>query len=487
MIALAPFLIGLLAACEPPLPEPEPEPEPVIPTIELVSPEDGISIELKKDDEISFEWKKAEGINNYKLCLSLKPDMSDPHTVAALANPLLFTGKEFDNALSNLDFPEEAQKDVYWSIIPFSARTQAETQVRKMTVKRLVANAEDIGRNADTLIHKIGIYYEDMYVNTSDGRKRLHEACHWNNPWKQSQDLAKYMTECSHGVVQYQIVVEIDGEVPYAYYYEDREDDGHFKGDIVTAQQCYEEFWSNGRYPGIGEGVQYDYSKMITDNKFDEMMNDGTIDEVWVYNHPGAGMYETCMAGPSAFWINGSTFSVPTLKRQCTVLFANYERTVDLAMHSLAHKFENVMKKVYDGHWAYNATREGELNNWERFSGYKYNYGKYIENSGHIGNCHFPCNAYDEDKCNYGYSVREYVYSYCDSWATYPKVPLEDPRYINCKEWGSDQMGYMKWFYSHVPHFAGINEADYHLNNWWYYFIDYTKAKEYENRLRREL
>lgn len=477
---------AMLASCEKPVPEPEPEPEPEVPVIELVSPEDNASLEIAKDMEISFSWKKAEGISNYKLSLSVKENMDDAYTVAALQNPLVFSGKEFDAALESAGVLDDNETVVYWSIIPFSTRTEATTQVRKLKVKRMGSNPGGHAyANAETIVHKIGIYYEDMTVVKNGESMPLHRACNWADPHQQSKDLARYMTEASHGVVKYEIAVEIDGTVPYAYYYE--EGHGQPVGTLMTAQLCYDECFLKGTYPGIGEGVRYDYAKMITDNGFDEMMNDGRIDEVWVYNHPAAGMYETCMAGPGAFWINGSTFQVPSLKRQCTVLFCNYERTVDLAMHSLAHKFENVMKKVYGDRWAYTAASEKGLNNWERFSAYNVKYDKYDKGCSHIGNCHFPCNAVSD----YSYESRSYVKSYCDAWNYYPNLVMDETtcRTINCSEWGSNQLGYMKWFFSHVPHFEGINEDpnDYHLNNWWYYFIDYTAAKAYEAKLIREL
>jgi len=477
-------LAMLFAGCEKPAPEPEPEPEPEIPTIELTSPEDGATFNLTEVEEVSFTWNKASGINNYKINFSTKADMSEPYTVAALSNPLTFTAKELDDVANQIGIADEATATIYWNIIPFSTRQEANTQTRSFEITRKSAKPSTVGVNDETRVHKIGIYYEDMIV-TSTG-KTLHESCNWNNPKSQAKQLAKLMSECSHGVVDYQIVVEIDGKVPYAYYYQDKGD--HKTGDVVTADMCYEEFWKTGKYPGIGEGVQYNYSKMITDNGFDTMMNEGTIDEVWVYNHPGAGMYETCMAGPNAFWINGGVFSVPSLNRKCTVLFCNYERTVDLAMHSLAHKFENVMTKVY-GRCQYTVALEKNLNNWERFAGYSLVYDKYDKGCAHIGNCHYPCNATDADKHNYGYENRGYVKSYCDCWETYPYLKFENPRTINCSEWQNNQMGYMKWFYSHVPHFAGLNEDqnDYHLNNWWFYFIDYDKAKERERKLINEL
>ena len=478
MFIASTVLFLLTASCEKPAPEPDPEPLPQTPTIVLTSPADGTAVDLNEVTEVSFSWEKVKSINNYKIMFSLQESMSSPYTVPALTMPVTFTADEMDEIAEELGAAAEVETTICWSIIPFSERTPAETQVRSMNVTRKSAKPSEKGVNDDPHVFKIAVYYEDMYAG--DTGKSLHELCNWNNPHTQAQQLAKLMTECSHGVIQYEIAVEIEGTVPYAFYYQDS--GSHTAGEVVTADICYTEYYKNGKYPGIGEGVRYDYAKMVTDNGFDTMLNDGTIDEVWVYNHPGAGMYETCMAGPNAFWINGSTFEVPSLQRKLTVLFCNYERTVDLAMHSLAHKFENVMKKVY-GRWEYSASLAKNLNNWELFSAYSDKYDKYDSGCSHIGNCHFPCNGASD----YDYENRRYVKSYCDAWDSYPDLKFENPRTINSSEWGSTQMGYMKWFYKHVPHFKGLNENDYHLNNWWLYFVDYDKAKAKERQLISEL
>lgn len=480
------FCVSALNACTRPTPEPKPDPEPEptpAPLIELVAPEDNVTFTIEKGVDVSFSWNKVAGISNYKILFSLDEKMSSPVSVPALAVPLVFTGEEFDNTVESLGVESEQTADVYWSIVPYSSRNEAETQVRKMTVTRLLAPKVEPGENADPITIKVGILYEDQIV-ASQG-KRLHECCNWANPHSQAKEMAKLMTEASHGVIQYVIAAEIESDVNYAYFSKDYELSSKVTakaGDAVTADIVYEYFYKTGRYPGLFEGVEYNYPKMVTENGFDTMLNNHEIDELWVYNNPGAGMYEACMAGPGAFWINGGVFSVPSLQRKLSVMFCNYERTVDLAMHSYAHRLENVMKEVY-GRWQYTVSSIKSLNNWELFSAYNVVYDKYDKGCSHIGNCHFPCNA----TADYSYESRAYVKSYCDAWDTYPVLKFENPRTINCSEWGSNQMGYMKWFFGHLPHFKGINPADYHLNNWWYYLVDYDGAKAYERKLISEM
>jgi len=129
-------LAMLAASCEKPAPEPEPEPEPEIQTIELLTPADGSAINLTEAEEVSFTWKKVDGINNYKMLVSIKDDMSNAYSVPALQLPLTFTSKEFDDIAEELGVEEEATASVYWSIVPFSARQEANSQVRRLEITR---------------------------------------------------------------------------------------------------------------------------------------------------------------------------------------------------------------------------------------------------------------------------------------------------------------------------------------------------------------
>lgn len=487
-LAAAVIPCAMMCACVKPEPEPSDDPQEVTkdPMIELIAPSQDAEIVLSEDSSVSFEWKKAEGINNYKFAMSLSQSMSDAYTIAALSIPLTFTGEEFDAAVASLGVEGEATADIYWSIIPFSDRNKAETQVRKMTVTRLKAPEKEVRKNAETIVVKLAIVYEDLMV-TSEG-KPLHECCRWADPHKQVKEMIKYMNEASHGVVEFTIAKEFEADQPFGYYYEEKDDplgNHHMVGEYVTADLCYNAFYKKGSYPGLYEGVRYDYTAMIQHYGIDKLVNDKEVDELWVYNHPGAGMFEQCMAGPGAFWINGDIFEVPGLQRKLSVLFCNYERTVDLAMHSIAHRVENVMKKVYGGRWAYTVSSEKNLNNWERFSAYNQVYDKYDKGCSHIGNCHFPCNATSD----YSYESRAYVKSYCDAWDNYPDMVFDNPRTINSNEWGNSQLGYMKWFYSHLPHFEGLNTDpnDYHLNNWWHYIVDWDGAMKLEKKLISEI
>ena len=82
--------------------------------------------------------------------------------------------------------------------------------------------------------------------------------------------------------------------------------------------------------------------------------------------------------------------------------------------------------------------------------------------------------------------------TYADEWMNYPNMKFkpENARPVTNAEWkheGGDQWGYMMWYFSHLPHFKGLNTIDpndLHLNNWWHYVVNYNEALEKEAELR---
>jgi hypothetical protein len=81
--------------------------------------------------------------------------------------------------------------------------------------------------------------------------------------------------------------------------------------------------------------------------------------------------------------------------------------------------------------------------------------------------------------------------TYADTWYDYPDIREDDSvaRRVNKSEWkdeGGDQWGYMKWYFEHIPHYKGLCPRDNHLNNWWYYLVDYNNALKYEEQLKSE-
>nr|MDQ3016792.1 T9SS type A sorting domain-containing protein [Bacteroidota bacterium] len=52
-----------------------------------------------------------------------------------------------------------------------------------------------------------------------------------------------------------------------------------------------------------------------------------------------------------------------------------------------------------------------------------------------------------------------------------------DEHYVGTKQWNYSELGFMSWWYRHLPHFTCLNQ-DGILNNWWTYIIDYNEGVE---------
>ncbi|MDQ3682837.1 MAG: hypothetical protein M3352_07175, partial [Bacteroidota bacterium] len=137
--------------------------------------------------------------------------------------------------------------------------------------------------------------------------------------------------------------------------------------------------------------------------------------------------------------------------------------------------FESIMRKVY-GRWDH---KEKELNNWELYT----SYDKIAPGEAHIGNIHFPPNGLQD----YDWKNTAKVKTYADTWYSYPSLTPKTSRWVNCEEWDCSHLGYMSWWYRHIPRYKDLNPKDGHLNNWWHYVVDYNAALKYEDELKQRL
>ena len=490
VVGLSLFLLALIPiSCEK-------EPEPIIPpekepeVIQLESPDDLVEYDLKEMQSVSFKWSAVPNVNAYKIRISRSSSMTSPVDISAIKSPTQIDIKQFDTYLDNLGIEPGSTRKIYWTVIAWGKEDEYKQDVRSIKVTRLpegpIVPYEQ--RIADPLTIKVAVLYEDPIMPGTN--TYMHEVCRvggngskWYDPTKQVVDFERYLEEASHGVVQYEIVKTVRAERLFSYYTE-------YSGEkykYFTIETMRDSIYANGTpCPGLGSGVGYDYVGMLKYYGFDKMRDNGEIHEVWVYNHPGCGMYESRLIGNGAFWLNSPGISTGApCKELLTVMFCNYERTVDLALHSYGHRFESIMTQVY-GQWRTGKNKpalKSDLNNWELYACHSSEYEQYEKGYAQVGVTHFPPNG----QFDYDYGNRSvYVYTYADSWMDYPEMTMSNPRKVNCSEWKNDQQGWMMYFFSHMPHFKGLNEDinDLHLNNWWYYVVDYNAAKKYEKQLQ---
>ncbi|GAB1416815.1 hypothetical protein MASR2M117_22210 [Paludibacter sp.] len=334
---------------------------------------------------------------------------------------------------------------------------------------------EDV--TASQITVKVAIVYENFIIPQTG--KTIHSSFNWMNPKKLAYSYQEAMEEAAGGVVKYEISEEINADTTFTYYKNDDNKTPLSKFEIGRRLS------DRGGWKDFEASVRYNYNKMISYYGFDAKRDNEEVHEVWVVTQPFSGMYESHMMGEGAFWCNSPPAENPTCKKLLTVMFFNYERSPAEAVHSFGHRFESVMMEVY-GWWDYkNKPEISQLTNFELFTTHQLEYQKY-DNScksggncyAHTGVCHYPPNG----QSDYDYSNKREVYSYANCWLNYPYV-REDPdllQKVSCNTWDCEQLKYLKWWYSFIPRYKGINAKDRKLNNWWLYLVNYNEAKKRE-------
>jgi len=324
---------------------------------------------------------------------------------------------------------------------------------------------------AETRVVKVALVIQDPVIDSTNN-KRIHQLWGWNDPYNLINQLLEEFRAISQGVIDFQIVETYDDEHIFttldgnlmsvdtlAYYFNPANQALYGRTKQGTLQNLAE---VQGR-------VQFDYKAMADQYNFGTKRNNGEIDEVWVYSFPFSGMYESQLMGPNAFWWNSPPIrDYPGLEKLLSVMGWNYERGVAEALHSFGHRMESAMWHAY-GRWD---TKNENPNSWELFT----RIDKDVPGGAQVGNVHFPPNGLS----HYDYGNRRTVVSYADNWKRYPFL-LDQSRPLNCEEWGCSQLGYMRWWFSHIPHFQGVYEGI--LNNWWLYAVDYETAEELAKNL----
>lgn len=208
-----------------------------------------------------------------------------------------------------------------------------------------------------------------------------------------------------------------------------------------------------------------DYDLIVNSPLFNicEKANQGIIDEVWIYNGPGFGFYESRLVGPNAYWYNSPPIDGQnSCERLIPIMGPNPERELDCAVHNFGHRMESAMVTVY-GSWEQNRI----THNWENFALVDYLSPDYYYSG--CGNIHFAPNSTSD----YDYGNTTQADSICDDFFNYPNLgsPLITKSPVSCDSWNCDHIGYLRYWFRHIPSFPGCS-PDNKANNWWKYFSE---------------
>jgi len=113
-----------------------------------------------------------------------------------------------------------------------------------------------------------------------------------------------------------------------------------------------------------------------------ERVNEGEIDEVWLWEAPYMGYWESLMVGKGAHFCNSPPLDdVPT--KPFIIMGFNYERGVGEMLEDFGHRVESIMTHIY-GSW-----EAKETHAWNRFT----LYDKVAPGKAGCGNVHYAPNS----------------------------------------------------------------------------------------------
>jgi hypothetical protein len=288
----------------------------------------------------------------------------------------------------------------------------------------------------------------DPIVQPRRGR-RLHAVCRWNNPRVLTDAFISDVAECSGGYVRYQVVewrnvdaypVKKDG-----FRYTDR-----------SYLRCWRG-WEPWHQPDA-----VDYQMIFRDFGILGRVEEGEIDEVWLWAFPYSGFWESTMAGRGSYFCNSPPVEGIDTSRPFVTMGFNYERGVGEMLESFGHRVESILRHVF-GSW-----EPQETHAWNRFT----LYDKVAPGRAGCGNVHFAPNS----ERDYDWGNRRMVWSTCDDWLHYPHL-TGLRRQVNSEEWGGgDTRAHHRWWLRHLPRAPGRTQGK--LNNWWAYVADFDRSPE---------
>lgn len=293
-----------------------------------------------------------------------------------------------------------------------------------------------------TTLKTLVIVY-DPVVDAASGQK-LSELMRWNKVDDLTEGFISDILLASGGLVRYEIVerLNVDDFPP-------KIDD--YKYDAET-------------YLNVVRGVsrpympqEADYRSILKQFNILERVARGEIDEVWIFNFPHAGFYESTMGGPGAFWCNSSPLkNTDASKRRFVIMGFSPERGVGEMLENMGHRAESMMEKTFE-------RLPEEQNLWKRFIRYELTHpGKAA-----CGNVHFAPNSVRD----YDWNNPSTVLSECDDWLyNFPDFKGA-VREVTSAEWGGgDIRKHHVWWMTHFPKTMGRRNGVY--NNWWQYIAD---------------
>jgi len=271
--------------------------------------------------------------------------------------------------------------------------------------------------------------------------RRLSAVLGWTDANVLAADYIADLQAASHGYLNYQIVRRMDvNSFPVK------------KDSFVYTPESYWQSWQSRS--GFHQPDAVDYERILSDYDLLAHIDNGDIDEVWLFGMPYAGFYESIMIGPGAIFCNAPPLVTNKVGRRFIVMGFNYQRGVGEMLESFGHRAESILNYTF-------RSVAPSANLWERFTRYE----KRDPGQAECGNVHFAPNS----QSDYDWGNPAPVLSRCRNWLSFPDLSAA-PDWVDCSEWGSGDIRlHHLWWLKHLPHIAGA--ADSIAYNWWQYIV----------------
>ena len=293
-----------------------------------------------------------------------------------------------------------------------------------------------------TILKTLVIVYNPT-VDKSTGKK-LSEHMKWNKVEDLAMGFMSDILLVSGGLVRYKIIERLNVDDFPAKV------DG-FKYDAQT----YLNVVRGASQPYMPQ--EADYQAIIKQFQILQRVAREEIDEVWIFNFPHAGFYESIMGGPDAFWCNAPPLkNTEVSKRRFVIMGFSYERGIGEMLENMGHRAESILEKAFE-------KTPGDVNLWKRFIRHE----KTHPGEAALGNVRFAPNS----ERDYGWNNPTPVLSECDDWLyNFPDF-AGATREVTAAEWGNgDTRKHHIWWLKHFPKTMGRQNGIH--NNWWQYIAD---------------
>ena len=305
------------------------------------------------------------------------------------------------------------------------------------------------GCQTPEIAQRVAIFIFDPFVASSAGtRERLSKVNHWQDPSGLADQYRRTIETVTNGRIQYQLVnsLAVDAFPP--------------KGDgFAYTEESYAKCLADSA--SCHKFDEADYQQLANDQGICDLVNAGTIDEVWLLGGPYFGFTLLQRLGPVA----ASAPLLYTLETGCmraiNVLGFSYERELDAFLYGLHEKAENILDPLFQG-WNYDSLGT----TWNRYTHVRLMSATYpVSGCGGHG---YPPNASQSGQ----YDNTAFVDSYCDNFYADPistgvTAPLKP---VNCEAWGCSGLGFDRYWFRHLPALKGV-DSDGMLADWWRYLL----------------